>query len=98
MILQQAMNEIHVGADHLAVAADTLNNVIAMMHDEFQIERGDVAASVAAAGGAASNGLLLIFKSGVSRLDQLDQRFAARQFGLRRVGEDSVAFQFGQSE
>ena len=65
MILEQTMDHIHVGADHFAVAADALKNVIAVMRDEFQIERRDVAAGIAHTGGAASNGILLIFEGGI---------------------------------
>ena len=68
------------------------------MGEEFQIEVGNVAAGIASAGGAATRRFPSVAERNVGGFDQLKDGLAARDFRLSGVGEDGIAFDFGDGQ
>jgi hypothetical protein len=92
------VGKVHIRTDGFYDAADNLEQVLAVMDDEFKIERRDVVAGVAGTGGAALDGKLAITEGKIGAFDQLQQGLPARHFAGRHIGKYCIAFQFGDDK
>jgi hypothetical protein len=98
MVFRQAVDQVYVRADHLAAAPDLLEREVPVMGEEFQVERGNVAAGVAVAGRGALHRELPVAEGAVGGFEQLHQRLAALDPGVGDVGEDRVTLQLVEGE
>jgi hypothetical protein len=93
MILRQAVDQVNVRADQLADPAYMLDDVIAVVCNEFQVERWDVLAGEAGAGGGPLHGNLPVPKGNIDVFQEFKQCLAACDPVLPRMGKDGIPFQ-----
>ena len=93
VILREAMNEVDIGADHFTDAAYLLQNVVAVMQNELQVQAGDSLTSLARASGRAFDIGLSVSESRIGGFDQLQNCLSPPEDRFWRVGEDRVTLQ-----
>ena len=92
------MEQIHVAAHQLVVAAQLLDAELAVMDEEFQVERGDVGAGVALAAIVHHHHFDGPTKGHVGIFHQLHKSLAADGFAPQRIADDRVACRTGDNQ
>ncbi len=97
-VLCDPVDEVHVRPDQLAVIAQPVYGVGAVVDEEFQVQVGDVAAGPAGAGGVHFHQCQRAPESGVRPFDLVQQCLALIETALGGMADDGVALKPGDAQ
>ena len=97
-VLEQAVDQDHVGPDRLGAGGRLLEHEAAEVGDELEIEGADGGARGARARGGAAHLVEPQLERDVARLDHVEQPLGIGERRGRRVGEDGVALELDEAQ
>lgn len=85
------MDEVDVRADQLVMAIELLHAEHPVVDKEFEVERADISAGIAWAGGIADHQIDGAPEAHISVFEQLDEGLTLEEIVLKRVADHRVA-------